>query len=98
MRVRYNKEIYHIRCSAHVLNLAVQDGLKNLFNIEEELDEDNLISPLTKLRIAINAIRRSPKNIDELKKHCENLEIEYHSLPHDCPTQWSSTYTMIKAA
>lgn len=98
MRVKYNREIYHIRCSTHVLNLAVQDGLKNLFDVEEEFDEDNLTSPLTKLRTAVNAIRRSPKNIDELKKHCENLEIEYHDLPHDCPTRWSSTYTMIKAA
>src|SRR5215218_8542832 len=40
----------------------------------------------------------APKHIDEFKKHCENLAIGYHNLPHDCPTRWSSTYTMIKAA
>jgi hypothetical protein len=98
IHAQYNREIYHIRCSTHVLNLAVQDGLKNLFDIEEEFDKNNLTSPLTKLRIAVNAIRRSPKHINELKKHCETLEVEYYNLPHDCPTRWSSTYTMIKAA
>src|SRR4051812_31033235 len=75
---QYDREIHHIRCSTHDLNLAIQDGLKNLFNVEEEFDEDNLTSPLTKLHIAVNAICRSPKHIDDLKKHCDNLKTEYY--------------------
>jgi len=46
----------------------------------------------------VNAIRRSPKSIEELKQFCKDCEIDYHDLPNDCPTRWSSTFAMIKAA
>lgn len=98
MNTKFNCHIYHIRCSAHILNIIVQDGLKHMFDLEEELDEDQPTSPLTKLRLCINTIRRSPKLIDQLKEICQHLQEKYYNLPNDCSTRWSSTYDMIKIA
>lgn len=93
-----NHRIHHIRCGAHTLNLVAQEGFKSMFTMEQNPQEDNPTSPLSKLRLCVNAIRRSPKAIDNLKKYCQAGDIKYHSLSADCPTRWSSTYTMIKSS
>ena len=98
MLTKYGRNIYHIRCGAHILNLAVQDGLKHIFDIEEEFDEDQPTSPLTKLRLCINTIRRSPKITKQLEEICDLQHINFCKLPNDCPTRWSSTYEMIRVA
>ena len=87
-----------IRCGAHTLNLVVQAGYSSMFNIEKNPEEDNPTSPLTKLHLCISTIRRSPKTIEDLKNYCQVCNIKYHNLPSDCPTRWSSTFTMIKAS
>ena len=70
MNTKFNCHIYHIRCSAYTLNHVVQDGLKNIFDIEKELDEDKPIYPLSKLHLCVNTIYQSPKLIDQLKELC----------------------------
>lgn len=95
---KHSRPIYNIRCGAHVLNLTVQAGLKSMFNIEEDINEENLTSSLTKLRLCINTIRRSPRIIHQLQEICQDLKIQYYDLPNDCPTRWSSTYQMIDMA
>lgn len=92
------RQIYSIRCGAHVLNLTVQEGLKSMFSLEEDDNGDNPSSALTNLRLCINAIRRSPRTIHQLQEICQNLNMKYYNLPNDCPTRWSSTYHMIDRA
>lgn len=96
--INNDKRLYHIRCGAHTINLVVQAGFQSMFNIEQNLEEEKPISPLTKLRLCVNAIRRSPKTIEDLKNYCHVCNIKYHNLPSDCPTRWSSTFSMVKAS
>jgi hypothetical protein len=76
------------------LNLTVQEGLKSIFDIEENF-EDQLTSSLTKLCLCINTICWSPKIINQLQGIYQHLKIKYYDLPNDYPTCWSSTYMMI---
>lgn len=61
-------------------------------------DKEDLKSPVNKLRLCINAIRRSTKLLEELKNLCRVSVEEYHEPTNDCPTRWSSTHAMINTA
>ena len=55
-----NNEFLHVRCFAHILNLVVQDGLK----------EHN--ESVIKIRNAVRYVRSSPARLDVFKK-CVNM-------------------------
>ena len=86
---RFTKN-YLTPCIAHVLNLAVQHGLKELGNEEsysDNEDDDNDIEGLEAisqkqfgeilhtLRKLVVAINSSPKRISHYKNLCDELEI-----------------------
>ena len=74
----------HVRCFAHILNLVVQDGLK----------EHN--ESVIKIRNAIRYVRSSPARLDAFKKCVEHVEISNKSLLClDVETRWNSTYLML---
>ncbi|XP_050225706.2 zinc finger BED domain-containing protein RICESLEEPER 2-like [Mercurialis annua] len=77
----------HMRCIAHVLNLVVSDGLKEM----------NL--SVKKVRDCIRYIRNSPSRL----KRFNDLAAEANlgtkkSLCLDVPTRWNSTYLMLDTA
>jgi hypothetical protein len=50
MHQKYNHVIYHIHCAAHILNLAIQDGMKVMFDNPDDDDEEvNHVNPINKL-------------------------------------------------
>lgn len=59
---------------------------------------DDPKTPINKLRLCINAIRRSSKLLNELQELCNITGEKYHEPANDCPTRWSSTHTMISTA
>ncbi|XAR55255.1 hypothetical protein NMG60_11035280 [Bertholletia excelsa] len=80
-------KLFHARCSAHMLNMAVQDGLKMIEGLVGKirdtvkyLDE----SPLAKQKfdLALNQVKLQGRKI----------------VPIDVPTSWNSTYEMVEAA
>ncbi|CAB4431421.1 unnamed protein product [Rhizophagus irregularis] len=78
-----NYDFEHVRCAAHVLNLAVSDGMRVVVN------------SITKLRNFTSYIHRSQPIFEELKKIFEMKGQPFLVPDLDVPTQWNSTYMMI---
>ncbi|KAH0666120.1 hypothetical protein KY285_027326 [Solanum tuberosum] len=77
----------HMRCMAHILNLIVQECLK-------EID----IS-VKWVRQMVMYVRSSPGRTRNFVKCCEVQKIDCSkTLLLDVPTRWSSTYLMLEAA
>ncbi|XP_028124712.1 zinc finger BED domain-containing protein RICESLEEPER 2-like [Camellia sinensis] len=80
-------EFIHMRCCAHILNLVVSDGLK-------EMDDS-----IANIRLAVRYVRSSPHRHDVFKKCAATLKLDSKALVClDVPTRWNSTYLMLEAA
>lgn len=80
-------EFLHMRCSVHILNLIVSDGLKEL---------DYSIMPI---RNAVSYVRASPSRLERFKNYVKNTCKEEKALVClDVPTRWNSTYLMFDHA
>jgi len=85
LKSRYNNHDFEqVRCAAHVLNLAVSDGMKVVSN------------SIIKLRNFASHIRRSQPIFEKLKKIFEMNERPFLVPDLDVPTRWNSTYIMIE--
>uniref|UniRef100_A0A803PZS8 Zinc finger BED domain-containing protein RICESLEEPER 2-like n=1 Tax=Cannabis sativa TaxID=3483 RepID=A0A803PZS8_CANSA len=85
--VPLNGEMFHMRCSAHILNLIVSGGLK-------ELNE-----AISSIRNAVRYVRSSPARLKRFKESCTDTNIESKALLClDVVTRWNSTYMMLEAA
>ncbi|XP_031096895.1 zinc finger BED domain-containing protein RICESLEEPER 2-like [Ipomoea triloba] len=77
----------HMRCIAHILNLVIQDGLK-------ECD-----SAVKKVRDAVRYVRSSPARVQKFRDLADLIGVEAkNSLCLDVPTRWNSTYMMLHTA
>ena len=77
----------HMRCIAHILNLIVQDGLKDVSNYVKKVKE------------LVRYIRNLPSRLRKFKEMSELLGIKCKAcLSLDVPTRWNSTYIMLKTA
>ncbi|XP_071739175.1 zinc finger BED domain-containing protein RICESLEEPER 2-like [Rutidosis leptorrhynchoides] len=77
----------HVRCTAHVINLIVQDGLSH---IGKSVDC---------VRAAVKYIRQSPQRLRKFKEFAEIEKCNStKSLILDVPTRWNSTYLMLETA
>ena len=75
----------HMRCITNILNLIVNDGLK-----EPSLS-------VRKVREAVRYIRNSPARLKKFRDLPYLVGIECkNSLTLDVPTRWNSTYIMLK--
>ena len=77
----------HLRCIAHILNLIVSDGLK-------EMNES-----VARVRGAVRYVRQSPARLAKFKECALVEKIQSKSsLCLDVSTRWNSTYLMLDAA
>ncbi|XP_075099453.1 zinc finger BED domain-containing protein RICESLEEPER 2-like [Nicotiana tabacum] len=77
----------HVRCMAHILNLIVQDGLK-------EIDVS-----VKRVRQAMRYMRSSPQRTLKFRECCAHQEVECSKiLCLDVPIRWNSTYLMLETA
>ncbi|KAI5323471.1 hypothetical protein L3X38_032543 [Prunus dulcis] len=77
----------HMRCCAHIVNLIVTDGLKELHN------------SVKSIRDAVMYVRSSPQRLETFKSCIEKDKIDCKGLVVlDVPTRWNSTYMMLEAA
>ncbi|XP_050882986.1 zinc finger BED domain-containing protein RICESLEEPER 2-like [Lathyrus oleraceus] len=80
-------ECFHMRCSAHILNLVVNEGLKDkhLF--------------VTSVRDAVRFVKSSPHRAAKFKECIEFAGITCKKLVClDVSTRWNTTYLMLEAA
>jgi len=80
-------QFFHMRCCAHIPNLVVSDGLKELHNL------------ITSIRNAVRFARSSPQRLAKFRECIEFSKIECKKLLClNVPTRWNSTYMMLDAA
>jgi hypothetical protein len=76
-------QFMHVRCCAHILNLIVCAGLK-------EVDES-----IVKVRSDVKYVKSSPPRFESFKACMEREKLNYKGfLCLDVPTRWNSTFMM----
>nr|GLL25230.1 zinc finger BED domain-containing protein RICESLEEPER 2-like isoform X1 [Ipomoea trifida] len=82
-----NGEFFHVRCSAHILNLIVQDGLKVMGDA------------LNKIRDSVKYVKGSEGRMKVFEECVETVGLQFKvGLSTDVPTRWNSTYKMLDSA
>ena len=80
-------EFMPVRCCAHILNLIVMEGLKEVN------------TSILKVRNVVKYVKSSPSRLDKFKSCVERQKIGEKGLLYlDVPTRWNSTYLMLKVA
>ncbi|CAN1819493.1 Putative AC transposase [Linum perenne] len=79
--------LLHMRCTTHILNIIVKDGL------------DVLKDGIEKIRNSVLYWTSTPKRIEFFQEVAKQTHIDYvNKLVDDCPTRWNSTYEMLYVA
>ncbi|XP_057958519.1 zinc finger BED domain-containing protein RICESLEEPER 2-like [Malania oleifera] len=77
----------HMRCIAHIINLVVQEGLKEMGD------------SIARIRDAVRYVRHSLARLKNFKRCAEVEKVEYKKmLCLDVSTRWNSTYLMLDTA
>ncbi|KAK9196087.1 hypothetical protein WN943_004215 [Citrus x changshan-huyou] len=77
----------HVRCSAHIINLIVQDGLSQVSQ------------SIASIRNAVKYVRSSLARLQKFKTCVDREKISRGGLMVlDVPTRWNSTYLMLEKA
>jgi hypothetical protein len=84
--IHHKGKLLHIRCAAHVLNLIVQDGLKSMDSVVDNI------------RNSVKYIRSSQHRIEQFDKMVLQNGIECKHQPSlDVSTRWNSTFLMLES-
>ncbi|KAK9683107.1 hypothetical protein RND81_10G117100 [Saponaria officinalis] len=82
-----NGEFLHMRCSAHILNLVVQNGMNVIGGAKE------------KIRDCVSSWTATPKRIEMFENKVRSVKHEFtRRLALDCKTRWNSTFLMLQSA
>jgi hypothetical protein len=82
-----NGEFFHLRCSAHILNLIVKDGI------------DEVRSSIARIRACVLYIRSSSARMQLFRECIKKEQLACNSsLCLDVKTRWNSTYLMLESA
>ncbi|XP_056854723.1 zinc finger BED domain-containing protein RICESLEEPER 2-like [Raphanus sativus] len=79
-------DFLHMRCSAHIINLIVRDGMA-------EIDQN-----VATIRKAIVYVRSHTNRLRSFELKVDSGKITRGSLPLDIKTRWNSTYLMLTTA
>ncbi|KAI3848947.1 hypothetical protein MKX03_009638 [Papaver bracteatum] len=79
-----DEELFHIRCSAHVVVIIVDHGM---LQIKEEIQEN---------RNSVKFIIASPQRQQKFQEFCLQVDAPKTKLIQDVDTRWNSTYLMLE--
>lgn len=80
-------DFFHIRCCAHILNLIVQEGLKEIDN------------SVVKIRESVKYIKGSQGRKEKFRECISSVALDKkRGLRQDVPTRWNSTFLMLESA
>jgi hypothetical protein len=83
----FEGEFFHMRCCAHILNLIVQDGLKEI------------IDAIQKIRDSVKYFRGSQVRKQSFLNAVTQMSLDNKKgLRQYVPTRWNSTYLMLESA
>uniref|UniRef100_A0A5B7AIU7 BED-type domain-containing protein n=1 Tax=Davidia involucrata TaxID=16924 RepID=A0A5B7AIU7_DAVIN len=85
-KLAFAGKIFHARCCAHIINLMVQDGIKEIGDIVDIVRE------------AVKYLNASEARLIQFSGIAKQLQLSSKKLILDCPTRWNSTYLMLAAA
>ena len=78
---------FHLRRCAHILNLVVQDGLKEIDVVVQ------------KIRESIKYVRGSQERTKSFYESVKQMDLDgKKGLRQDVPTRWNSTFLMLQSA
>jgi hypothetical protein len=80
-------DLFHLRCCAHILNLIVQDGLKEIDGVVQKIREC--------IKYVKGSQGRKVKFFDSIKQMSLDGK---KGLRQDVPTWWNSTFLMLESA
>nr|GMD63550.1 zinc finger BED domain-containing protein RICESLEEPER 2-like [Ipomoea batatas] len=79
-------KLFHVRCTAHILNLVVQDGLSTIKTVVDDV------------RNSVRFINQSESRLLKFSEIVHHLGNPVKKLILDCVTRWNSTYEMLVVA
>lgn len=79
-----SNECLHVKCVAHIINLIISDGLKDLY------------SSIKHIKNVVMYAKSSSHRLQKLKDCVRHKGIEFKSIVClDVSTRWNSTYLML---
>ncbi|KAL0329124.1 UNVERIFIED_CONTAM: putative AC transposase [Sesamum radiatum] len=80
-------DLLHVRCSAHILNLIVQDGLNEIRGL------------IDKIRKTVRYLNKSPAATQKFEMALNQCNLAYkRKVAMDMPNRWNSTYELLATA
>ncbi|KAA8531452.1 hypothetical protein F0562_006195 [Nyssa sinensis] len=85
-KLSFGGRIFHVRCCAHIINLLVQAGIKEVKGIVDIVRE------------GVKYLIASDARMIQFSDIAKQLQLSSKKLILDCPTRWNSTYMMLATA
>ncbi|KAK8984720.1 hypothetical protein V6N11_020036 [Hibiscus sabdariffa] len=79
-------KLFHVRCCAHILNIMVQHGLKQVKSIIKNVHE------------TVDYLNGSEQRLKKFAELAQQYNLKESRLVLECKTRWNSTYEMLDCA
>ncbi|KAA8544887.1 hypothetical protein F0562_019719 [Nyssa sinensis] len=85
-KLSFGGKVFHVHCCAHIINLLVQDGIKEVKILVDIVRE------------GVKYLITSDSRMIQFSDIAKQLQLSSKKLILDCPTSWNSTYMMLATA